>query len=66
MTHGHLNHTRISTTLTDVIRRSGPFTGAAIAAAHFVVLQRQRLREGALLLPGKRAFQIVAAAQRPM
>src|SRR5512132_4200165 len=32
---------------------------------HFVVLQRQRLREGALLLPGKRVFQIVAAARRP-
>src|SRR5512132_2401466 len=33
---------------------------------HFVVLQCQRLREGALLFPGKRVFQIVADAQRPV
>jgi hypothetical protein len=33
---------------------------------HLVVLQRQRLGEGALLLPGKRFFQIVAGTQRPV
>jgi hypothetical protein len=33
---------------------------------YLVVLQRQRLREGALLLPGKRVLQIVAGAQLPV
>jgi hypothetical protein len=33
---------------------------------HFVVLEGERLREGALLLPGKRILQIIVGPQRPM
>jgi hypothetical protein len=33
---------------------------------HLVVLQRQRLREGALLLPGKGVLQIISGMQWPV